>query len=111
MLTIEVHGLDFKDFINCLKSSIIEYSEEEKHLKVYSWNWSGDAKEGKEVFCLILSHFYERLGDIAKVKKAAKRKQLGLEMRGIDINVLTDDMDLFSKRVNEMFNGQTKSYV
>lgn len=59
----------------------------------------------------VLLHFYERLGDIVKIKKAPKRRAFGLEMRGIDIKISTDDMELFRSRVNEMFNGQSISYL
>lgn len=107
MLTTEVNSFDNENFFDFLKDVIIKSIKEDKHLRVYSWSWSGN----QDVFQLIMLHFNERLGDIAKIKKAPKRQSCGYEMRGVDINVLTDDMDLFCKRVNEMFNGQNKSYV
>lgn len=107
MIKTEVHSWDdFEKFFAFLKTVMIKDAERDKHLRIYSWNWSHE-----DVFPLVLLHFYERLGDIAKVKKAPRRKQMGLEMRGVDIQILTDDMELFRSRVNEMCNGQTKSYV
>ena len=108
MITSDVNSIEgIEIFFDMLKNVMIKNIEDDSHLRYYSLNWSGN----KEAFQLIVLHFKERLGDIAKIKIAPMRRFCGFDLRGIDIDVLTDNVDLFRERVKEMFNGQYISYV
>lgn len=102
MLTIEVNTAlgenDISAFFEMVRTVINNRIEEDTHLRVYSWSWSS-----KKTFDLIRSHFRERLGDIANVKKASKRVQCGFELYGIEIKLTNNNMELFHERVNELF--------
>lgn len=107
MKSVETNRFNLDDFVQALKSTLIKYAKEDKCIRIYSLNWSGNI----ETFRLFKIHFKERLGDIAKIKSAPVLKRCGYPLRGIEVNLLTDDIDLFEQRVNEMFNGEYISHI